>query len=86
MQGRQSGWQPWLAASSDDYPEAGVGPEARRNKYVDKYPPYLWSGSRMPAIKTESRFVPSFRPAEAIARPPFQRPRKWKTAIRRVFF
>lgn len=41
MQGRQSGWQPWLVASSDDYPEAGVGPEARRNKYVDKYPPYL---------------------------------------------
>lgn len=31
----------WLVASFDDYPEVGVGPRARRNKYVDKYPPYL---------------------------------------------
>lgn len=54
--GKTAGVAARLAASSDDYPEAGVGPEARRNKYVDKYPPYLYSGCRMPAIKTESRF------------------------------
>lgn len=33
--------------------------EPRRNKYVDKYPPYLYWGFRIPAIKIESRSLVS---------------------------
>lgn len=80
----------WLVASPDDYPEVGVEPGARRNKYVDKYPPYLLVRVQDTDYKKRialSSFFQHFRGDNCVRPPlPEKAEKVENSATRRVFF